>query len=374
MSASQLTLPKQTFTVLVLGGYGNFGTIICERLSRIPGISIFVSGRNSENCHALADRLKAQALPLDMNQIDLSEQIKSVAADLVISTAGPFQNQDYRVALAAIQAGAHYIDLADARSFVCGITSLHELALQRGVLVTSGASSVPALSAAVIDAALPKFSHLDSIHHGISSSEKTPGVATIAGVLEYCGKPISQWRDKHWVTRYGWQELVRHDFPKPLGQRWVANCDIPDLELFPLRYPSIRSARFSAGTGLRVTLFGTWALSWLVRLGLIRQASRLAPFLRACAKILEPFGNKLSGMFVQLDGLGSDGKPLNWNWHLVALNNHGPNIPCIAAVALARKLSAGSIAQRGAQPCIGLISVEEYLAELEGFDIHISER
>ncbi len=373
MPASDPAFPKQTFTVLVLGGYGNFGTIICERLSRIPGISTVVSGRNPEKCRALADRIQAQALPLDMNQVDLADKIKSVSADLVISTAGPFQNQDYRVALAAIHAGAHYTDLADARNFVCGITALDEVARQHDVLVVSGASSVPALSAAIIDSALPKFSRLDDIHHGISSSEKTPGVATVAGVLEYCGRPISQWRNKRWMARYGWQDLISHDFPKPLGRRWMANCDIPDLELFPVRYPSIGSARFSAGTGLRITLFGTWVLSWLVRLGLIRHAPRLAPFLRACAKRMEPLGNALSGMFVQLGGIGPDGKPLRWNWHLVALANHGPNIPCMAAVALARKLAAGAISERGAQPCIGLISAEEYLAELEGFDIHVSE-
>jgi len=36
----------------------------------------------------------------------------------VIHCAGPFQSQDYRVALAAMAAGAHYLDLADGRQFV----------------------------------------------------------------------------------------------------------------------------------------------------------------------------------------------------------------------------------------------------------------
>ena len=50
-------------------------------------------------------------------------------------------------------------------------------------------------------------------------------------------------------------------FPAPLGPRWVANCDIPDLELFPARYAGVRSVRFSAGVGLRITQFGTWAVT-----------------------------------------------------------------------------------------------------------------
>ena len=43
---------------------------------------------------------------------------------LVIHTVGPFQQQDFAVAQAAIAAGAHYCDLADARRFVCGIGAL----------------------------------------------------------------------------------------------------------------------------------------------------------------------------------------------------------------------------------------------------------
>lgn len=362
------------FTVLVLGGYGNFGTIICERLCGIHGIKTIVAGRDLGKSKALADRIGASSIALDIDQSNLTESIKSIGTHLVISTVGPFQQQDYRVAKAAIEAGAHYVDLADARSFVCGITSLDDSARQKDVLIASGASSVPALASAVVDIAQSKFSRLDSIHHGISSSEKTPGVATVAAVLGYCGKPIQQWRDRQWVTAYGWQDLFAHDFPEPLGRRRMANCDIPDLDLFPARYPSIATARFSAGVGLSATQIGTWILSWLVRVRLIKDASSLASFLRSAAVCMEPFGDRLSGMFVQLSGIGLDGKPLKWTWDLVAKNNHGPNIPCMAAVALARKLASGTLSSRGARPCIGMITLDEYLAELQEFDISISER
>lgn len=366
--------PLPSFVVLVLGGYGNFGRIICQRLSAIAGIELIVAGRDAIQCADLARSLGARGVCLDMDQDDLSAQLRQLKVQLVISTAGPFQRQDYRVAQAALAADAHYLDLADARHFVCGIHQLHQQALDRGLLISSGASSVPALAAAVIDQARPQFSRLDAIHHGISSSEKTPGVATVAAVLDYCGKPIRQWRERQWIQVHGWQEMVSHDFPAPLGRRWLANCDIPDLELFPQRYPEIASVRFSAGIGLKMTQWGTWLLSWLARAGLVRKASVLAPFLRACAVRLEPFGDGLSGMFVQLDGLDTSGHPLRWTWHLIAQRNHGPNIPCMAAVALARKLASGKLQIRGAMPCMGLLTLEEYLAELDGLDIQISQQ
>ena len=45
-------------------------------------------------------------------------QLKALNPDLVIHCAGPFQGQDYRVALASMACDAHYIDIADGRDFV----------------------------------------------------------------------------------------------------------------------------------------------------------------------------------------------------------------------------------------------------------------
>lgn len=365
-----MSVTRETaFRVLVLGGYGNFGSLIVRRLSGIEGIVVLVGGRDQRRASELAREVGGEAVCLDMNQPTLAGRLNELKVNLVISTAGPFQGQDYRVARAAIGARAHYIDLADARQFVCGIHELDRAARSAGVLVCSGASSVPALASAVIDELLPRFQRLESIHHGISSSAKIPGHATVAAVLGYCGKPLRQWRQGRWQSVHGWQGLSRHRFPAPLRQRWLAHCDVPDLELFPQRYPDVQDVRFSAGLGLSLTQFGTWALSWLVRAGLLKNAAGLSNGLHRMAVALEPLGDGRSGMFVHLQGADGEGRPLGLCWELLAQNDHGPNIPCMAAVALARKLAAGELRQRGATPCIGLLSTQEYLYELEGLSI-----
>ena len=75
------------------------------------------------------------------------------------------------------------------------------------------------------------------------------------------------------------------------------------------------------------------------------------------------------GMFVTLEGPGLDGQPLALTWHLVAEQNHGPYVPCGAAVALTRKLASEGTLPAGAMPCVGLLGVDEYLAPLEGLSI-----
>lgn len=357
------------FRVLILGGYGNFGRLIAMRLRKIGDIQLIIAGRNLAKAEAFATEIGAQALKLDWQEAGLAGVFAALNLDVVVSTAGPFQSQNYTVAEAAIEAGCHYIDLADAREFVCGIHVLNDQALAKNLLICAGASSVPGLSSAVVDELLPRFSQLEVIDFGISSSEKTPGETTLKSVLAYCGKPFTQWRNQNWQTVYGWQGLSSHRFNKIPEKRFLVSCNIPDLSLFPERYPDLKTVSFGAGVGLKTSQMGTWVLSWLSRFGIIQHPQKLSRFLHKGATLLEPLGNGLSGMFMKLKGRDHADKTLQLCWEIVAHDNDGPNIPCLAAVALVRKLQAGSLNARGAMSSIGLLSLNEYLAELQDLKI-----
>jgi saccharopine dehydrogenase-like NADP-dependent oxidoreductase len=354
---------------VVIGGYGNFGRVICTRLKRIAGVELIVAGRDQTSARRCAMELGAQAAVLDTQQPDLAHRLRALDAQLVISTAGPFQHQGHGVPRACIDAGAHYIDIADARRYVCDITTLDPAARDRGVLIVSGASSVPALSAAVVDHFSPEFASLLDIEHGICSSQRLPGIATVAAVLGYCGQPFEQWHDGRWRAVHGWQDLRRVQLAQPVGPRWFANCDVPDLELFPTRYPNVRSVSFQAGLGLQVMHLSLWLLARLRRTGLLPPLQRFSSLLHGSGVRLERFGDGCSGMFVRMRGVGVDGSPHERRWQLLAGSNHGQNIPCLAAVALTRKLVRETLPQRGAMPCVGLLSLDEYLAELQGLDV-----
>jgi hypothetical protein len=273
------------------------------------------------------------------------------------------------VARAAIQAGCHYVDLGDGRTFVAGIESLNAEAASLGLTVISGASSVPALSSAVVERYLPQFKSLTSIQLGISSGARAPGLATVQGIFGYCGKPFKRLENGEWLTTYGWLDLRRYKFPTPLGSRWLGSCDIPDLELFPRRYPSTKTVTFHAGFASDPGHLVVWGIASLVRGGVLRSASGFAIPLNRLSRWIEPIVSDKGGMFVKLDGVGHDGDVKSVTWHLLAAKNHGPYIPCGASIAFIRKLSRGQGLPIGAMPCIGLLTVEEYLAPLQGLDI-----
>src|SRR5205807_3167160 len=130
-------------------------------------LRVLVGGRDLGRATAAAramDLPAEHAVALDAHDSNLADVLRRLHVDVLIHTAGPFQGQDYSVARAAVEVGCHYIDLADGRQFVAGIGSLNAQALAAGVTITSGASSVPALSSAVVDRYLPRFRRLDAIH------------------------------------------------------------------------------------------------------------------------------------------------------------------------------------------------------------------
>jgi saccharopine dehydrogenase-like NADP-dependent oxidoreductase len=355
---------------LVLGGYGFFGARICQALSSNPAIHLLIGGRDLHKAQQLAGQLgRGDAIAIDASAPDLSARFAQLGVHTVIHTAGPYQGQDYHVARAAITAGANYLDLADGRDFVAGITALDAEARTRGVFVTSGASSLPALSSAVVDRYAPRFRTLTSIRHGIASGARAPGLATMRGVFSYCGKPFARLVDGRQTTAYGWLDLQRHRFAAPIGARLLGSCDVPDLALFPQRYPGVQTVTFHAGFASAPGHLAVWAGAQLVRFHLLRSLVPMVKPLHALSAWIEPLVSDKGGMFVTMAGTGLDGQPLTLTWQLLAAQNHGPHIPCGAAIALAHKLAAGAPLPHGAMPCMGLLTVEDYLAALQGFDV-----
>jgi hypothetical protein len=365
--------------ILIVGGYGAFGARVAERLSRESGTEIVIAGRNAQKAADYAQRLAgagSTAARVTHARLDAvpatSEQIAALKPSVTINASGPFQGQGYGLARACIAAGSHYVDLADARVFVTGITQLDAAARAAGVCVISGASSVPGLSSAVVQDYARQFARLDAVEIGISPGNSfDPGVATGASILSQAGKPHAYRKAGRAETAYGWQGLSRHRFPV-LGARWMSDVDVPDLELLPQHFPSLQDVRFRAGVEVGAFHLGLWGLAWLARAGLIRDLGSLAsPLLRA-KRTLSFLGSDSGGMYVTLSGRDANGSARELRWHLIAGSGDGPYVPGIASVILAKRLAAGSGPPPGARPCIALFTVADFEAAVTDLDITCS--
>jgi saccharopine dehydrogenase-like NADP-dependent oxidoreductase len=358
--------------ILVLGAYGFFGARICTALARNPRIRLLLAGRDLAKATALAYQLglgAESARRIDAADPQLALQLRKLGVNTLIHTVGPFQGQDYAIARAAISAGANYLDLADGREFVSRITTLDAAARAAGVFVVSGVSSLPALTAAVVDEYREAFKRLDSIRIGLSSGAIVPGIATIRAVLSYCGKPIRVWENGAWAVTHGWLDTRRHEFPKLVGSRLLGRCDVPDLELLPQRYPGVQTVSFHAGFASDAGHRLVERLGLLVRDGRLESALPFAGVLNTLGRWMRPFVSDRGAMFITLGGLDKDGNRHEITWNIVARDNHGPHIPCAAAIALAGKIAAGQAPPAGAMPCLGLLTIEDMTDTLKGLSI-----
>lgn len=358
--------------ILLLGGYGNFGKRIARSIAK-QGMGIIIAGRNTIAADALEKALHQEfpATPIETAcfdaDLELDPALEKLKPYLVINTCGPFQSKQYTVAVACIKHGIHYIDLADGRDFVTGISQLDKQAQAAGVSIISGASTVPGLSSAVLESYRPEFSRLESLTYGISPGQKADrGLATTEGILSYVGKALAPYKPDQ-KKRYGWQDIYQQPYPL-LGKRWMANCDVPDLDLFPKHY-GIEDIRFSAGMESSLLHLGIWCLSWLVRAGLPLNLKRHARWLLRMSHWFDCLGTADGGMHMSLSGQDKHGKNKTVRWFIIATHGDGPEIPIIPAVILARKIVSGEFSQRGAMPCVGLVNLTEYLEELKDFRV-----
>ena len=352
---------------LVLGGYGNFGARICRALGSDPRIELLIAGRDPKRAEALAAAIggTARGIAIDLDSQDFAADLRRLGIELLIHTAGPFQRQGYRVAGAAAASGSHYIDLSDGRRFVCDFPAALDAAFRTaGRTAICGASTVPALSSAVVEHLSLGWRGIDAIDICIAPAQTAPrGRATLAAVLSYCGEPVPVWTGGAWRTLRGWLGLERIDFAR-LRPRLGALCDIPDLEIFPVRYRVTQRVMFRAAleVGLAQRVFAS--LAFLRAARLLPRLTLFAGLLNASARALDFMGSALGGMVVRVEGLDAAGRPARRAWHIAADDDHGPEIPCMAAILLARRL-AGHRATfaAGAFTAAGLLTLDEFTPE-----------
>lgn len=326
---------------LVLGGYGGFGARLSRRLAG-DGWRVLVAGRNLAKAQAFAANLAdVEGIAADRNG-DLAPLLTTRRPLLLVDAAGPFQGSSYRVAEACIAAGVHYLDLADGRAFVTGIGALDGAARTAGVAVISGASSVPALSGAVVRELARGVARVDAIDLAISASDRaTAGASVAAAVLGQAGQPFRLWRDGAWRSAFGWGEVRGETYRiaglAPLHRR-VALVEVPDCALLPKRVAGRPAVTFRAGPehGFQVLAIGLMA--WLVRWGWVRSLAPAARWLLPLQRLTAVLCSDRSAMAVELRGSG-----VTRRWTLVAERGDGPEVPTLAAQLLARRLRAGTL-------------------------------
>jgi len=358
--------------ILILGGYGTFGGRLAQLLSDEALLTLVIAGRSRAKAEAFCAALggAASAVPTEFDrERDIEPQLRAIKPDLVVDASGPFQGygtNPYRVVEAAITLGMHYLDLSDGASFVRGIACFDVAARARGVFVLSGVSSYPVLTAAAVRRLSAGMTVIDAIAGGVAPSPHADiGLNVIRAIASYAGKPVALVRDGRNTTAHALTDsrsfTIAPPGRLPLHARRFSLVEVPDLELLPELWPSLRSVWMGVGTVPEIWQRGLNALARLVRLRLLPS---LAPFTMLIhnTRTRLVWGEHRGGMFVTVSGALADSTKVERSWHMIAEGDDGPFVPSMAAEAIIRRCLAGRQPAPGARAGVSEVELADYEA------------
>jgi hypothetical protein len=122
----------------VVIGAGFFGRVIARRLAEVGIAPILASRTHGE-------------LRLDVED---AGSIRSglLPGDVVVDTAGPFQQRSTALVDAAIELGCDVVDLSDSLAYARGVLALHEDVVAKGVRIFTSCSAIATVAASAIRA------------------------------------------------------------------------------------------------------------------------------------------------------------------------------------------------------------------------------
>jgi len=341
--------------VLVIGGTGVFGALLCDLLDR-DGHAVTIASRSTPENAAFPHLQFDRNGPLDAVN----------GFDVVVDAAGPFHaygNEPYRVARAAIAVGAHYFDLSDNADFCQGINVLDAEAKAAGVSVVSGMSSVPAISSAVATALCEGQQPL-MIESAIVPGNKAPrGRSVVESILSQTGMDYQITQDGRQENKRSWSDPRVYDIGKG-HHRQAWRIEVPDQRLFPQHF-NCPTVTFRAGLELGVMNYSLGVLSWLRGHIGFKIPNWMVSGVLAIAKLLASFGTDVGGMVVAVtvpDGTGFTRK----SWILLAENGDGPYTPTVAIRAACREIEK---VPYGAFPALGVVGLDAINSCFDDLDI-----
>jgi saccharopine dehydrogenase-like NADP-dependent oxidoreductase len=233
-------------TILVLGGAGAMGSVGVRDLHRFTDHALVVADARLDAAEALAAELGSRVTARQVD-VDDPESLREVVreADAVLNAT--LMRQVVAVTWAAIDAGAHLVDLGAYYPETGEQLALDETARARGCRIVAGCGVAPGLTNVLARHAADRLDALEGIRF---SSYITHPMTTSPGIVytrfdASVGSSLVLADGRHEKRpSFGEEELVV--FPQPYGEQPVHLVPHPEALTLP-RTLEVRSVSFKVG-------------------------------------------------------------------------------------------------------------------------------
>ncbi|CAL1409664.1 unnamed protein product [Linum trigynum] len=245
--------------VLVLGGAGRVGGSTAVALSKLsPHLSIAVGDRNREKGAAMVAILgrNSSFVEVDFENVESLEAALN-GVDLVVHTAGPFQQTDKCAVLeAAIETKTAYVDVCDDTNYALRAKSFKDKAVAAGIpAITTGGiypgvSNLMAAELVRVATSEREPERLRFYYYTAGSGGAGPTVLATSFLL--LGEDVIAYNKGEKVKLKSFSGMVSVDFGKGIGSR----------DVYLLNLPEVHSAHEILGIPTVSARFGTAPFFW----------------------------------------------------------------------------------------------------------------
>ena len=247
-------------TILVLGGYGNAGTVIARMLAGHTPYRIILAGRNGERARQVAEQINLEFATDRVSgmAVDAASRASLLNAfqgvELVVVAASTI-HCTRTVAEAALEAGIDYFDIQIAvKAKHAALESLRERIVESGRCFITDGGYRPGIPAAMVRYAASRLPGLESAPVAstfqVNWKERQfagSSAAEFADELESFS-PLA-FEDGQW-QRASMREFKQVDFGAPFGVKYCMPMFLEEFRPLPEMIPSLKETGFfSSGFG-----------------------------------------------------------------------------------------------------------------------------
>lgn len=176
--------------VLVIGGYGQVGKVICNSLADVLPGRVIAAGRSLENAKRYTSRTMGKIIPmqLDIYNVDVSDKIFEEIYIVVMC----LDQKNTRFVKKCIQNAVHYIDISPSYNTLAQIEVLDLQAKENKSTIVLGVGLAPGLSNLLVKQSKSYFDAINSVDIylmlGIGERHGKDGVEWLLNYInsEYC--------------------------------------------------------------------------------------------------------------------------------------------------------------------------------------------
>ena len=360
-------------TILILGGYGGTGKVLCLWLLRGTDAAIIIAGRNIKEAEKLRSELRKEFPKRRISAVfaDASDYPSLVAAfkdAALVIDATTATTMVKNVAKAALEADADYLDYHFEQKVVSELGTMAQKIKKSGRCFITQAGFHPGLPSAFVRYAAPQFDEYKQAIIGMAMNTRIEKPESIYELVDMLADyKVDIFKNGKW-QQAGYSDFKRLDFGERFGTRTCYPIQMEEMHAMP-KILSLKE------TGSYVAGFN-WFVDYLVfPLAFAMFAIKKGLGRHMIAKLLtygiNDFTRGKQGVSFVLEAEGTEGGKTK-RVRALAEHDDAYEFTAIPIVACIRQYLDGSIAKPGLWLMGHIVDPSRLMEDMKGMGIKIT--